>query len=371
MTAQSNTLRSGAALAAVSGEVGRLLTIFEGAGALRVEPEVLQDAETLLDLYGEDIRARAFVTHDGTRELMLRPDFTVPVVQRHMAMGQEPARYAYAGPVWRRQRAAGALREFIQTGFELFDGRDPAAADAEVFALVSDALSGLGVSASIGDMGLLLAAVDALTTTPARKAALRRHLWRPARFQRLLDRYATPSPLRPALAGDETPENLVTAAGRPLGTRSVEEVAARVTRLRQEAETPPLTPQDVALVQGLLTLAAPASQALAAVQTLAGQHPAMAPAIDRLDRRLQALSQRGIDLAELPFEGSYGRTTLEYYDGFVFGFYQPDQPELPTVASGGRYDALTTVLGGGAGVPAVGAIIRPERVLAAREGATC
>ena len=77
---------------------------FEVAGAVVVEPPVLQPAETLLDLYGEDIRARAYMTNDALRgEQMLRPDFTVPVVQMHMADGAEPARYTYAGEVFRRQ----------------------------------------------------------------------------------------------------------------------------------------------------------------------------------------------------------------------------------------------------------------------------
>lgn len=66
---------------------------------------MLQSAELLLDLYGEDIRARAYVTSDALRgEQMLRPDFTVPVVQMHMAHGADPARYTYAGEVFRLRR---------------------------------------------------------------------------------------------------------------------------------------------------------------------------------------------------------------------------------------------------------------------------
>ena len=69
-------------------------TLFQQAGAATVEAAILQPAETLLDLYGEDIRARAYVTSDPLRgEQMLRPDFTVPVVQMHMEQGAEPARY--------------------------------------------------------------------------------------------------------------------------------------------------------------------------------------------------------------------------------------------------------------------------------------
>ncbi|MGB4826882.1 MAG: ATP phosphoribosyltransferase regulatory subunit, partial [Paracoccaceae bacterium] len=66
------------------------------------------------------------------------------------------------------------------------------------------------------------------------------------------------------------------------------------------------------------------------------------------------------DVATLPFEASHGRTTLEYYDGFVFSFHGP--ADLPPVASGGRYDALTAVLGAGRSIPAVGGIIRPGLV---------
>ena len=44
------------------------------------------------------------------------------------------------------------------------------------------------------------------------------------------------------------------------------------------------------------------------------------------------------------------------------------RPDLPPVATGGRYDALTRVLGQGDGIPAVGGVIRPELVLTLTEG---
>ena len=107
----------------------------------------------------------------------------------------------------------------------------------------------------------------------------------------------------------------------------------------------------------------------AAAQELRKIAPMLGAAADQLEARAQALSDAGIDVSALPFEASYGRTTLEYYDGFVFGFHAPDRPDLPQIAQGGRYDALTRVLGDGKGVPAVGGIIRPEAVLALKGGA--
>jgi ATP phosphoribosyltransferase regulatory subunit len=50
----------------------------------------------------------------------------------------------------------------------------------------------------------------------------------------------------------------------------------------------------------------------------------------------------------------------------VFGFYASDAPHLPPIATGGRYDALTTQLGAGRAVPAVGGVVRPDLVVALR-----
>ncbi|MFZ0099216.1 MAG: ATP phosphoribosyltransferase regulatory subunit, partial [Gemmobacter sp.] len=66
------------------------------------------------------------------------------------------------------------------------------------------------------------------------------------------------------------------------------------------------------------------------------------------------------------FEASHGRSTLEYYDGFVFSFHRNGNAAIdgaePPIASGGRYDALTAILGQGRSIPAVGGIIRPALV---------
>ena len=84
-------------------ETERLHGFFQSLGAESVEPGLLQPADLLLDLYGEDIRARAYLTLDPLRgELMLRPDYTVPVVQNHMQAGATAASYTYAGKVFRK-----------------------------------------------------------------------------------------------------------------------------------------------------------------------------------------------------------------------------------------------------------------------------
>ena len=91
-------------------------------------------------------------------------------------------------------------------------------------------------------------------------------------------------------------------------------------------------------------------------------------AVDRLAARERVEPRRGIDPGRLRFEASFGRTSLEYYDGLVFGALPRGRPDLPPIASGGRYDALTRALGHGRAIPAVGGMLRPEALAALREG---
>jgi len=349
-------------------EGARLLAAFQAAGAQPVEAAILQPAETLLDLYGEDIRARAYVTTDPLEgEMMLRPDFTVPVVQAHMREGADPARYCYLGEVFRKQESPGALRlsEYLQVGYEVFDRDRPLEADAEVFALFSNLLAPLGLRAATGDIGILRAAVAGLPTSAPRKAALMRHLWRPKRFRALLERYAGRTVLPPerqallaALARGEQPQ----CAAPHIGLRSPAEIDARLKTLAEDAATPAIPAALVDELEAVASLAAKSPAALAALREAARAMPWISASVEGFARRLEALAGQGIDVEALDYEGSYGRTTLEYYDGFVFGFYAEARPDLPPVATGGRYDALTMVLGQGRSIPAVGGVIRPALV---------
>ena len=346
-------------------EQARIVAAFAAAGAQMIDPPMLQPADTLLDLYGEDIRARAFTTRDPlVGELMLRPDFTVPVVQMHMAEGKPPARYVYAGKVFRTQELdAGRPSEYDQVGYEIFDGEDAATTDAEVFALFSRVLAGLPLRAATGDIGILMAGVQGLATTNRRKAALARHIWRPRRFRALLDRFGGRLPVparRAALVADHNAgKDVMAGSGPVIGLRSATEIAARVEALVADTVESPIAAAQVDLLDEILGLRCKAPVALSRLRDIAVDLPTITKAVDRIEARLNAMAARRIDVDALDFEGSYGRTTMEYYDGFVFGFYAEARPDLPPVATGGRYDALTRALGGAAAVPAVGGVIRP------------
>ena len=353
-------------------EADRIRLEFLNAGAGEVHADILQPAETLLDLYGEDIRARAYVTADPLRgEMMLRPDFTVPVVQMHMESGADPARYAYSGEVFRKQEEdLGRPSQYVQVGYELFGGHDPAKADAEVFALVSKVLAGMELRPVTGDIGILMAAVSGLQTTDARKAALLRHIWRPRRFRALLDRFGGKLPMpesRAKILANEIPLEPPVAE---IGLRGWGEVVARIGALRDDAAQSFISHEEISLLDEILNLRETSPNVLSNLRDIGVDLPAIQPAIGRLSERLDALEEQGVDVQTLEFEGNYGRTTMEYYDGFVFGFYPVSRPDLPAVATGGRYDALTRVLGQGRVVPAVGGVVRPGLIAELRGAST-
>ncbi len=345
-------------------EQARISAAFAEAGAEMVDLPVLLPAEALLDLYGEDIRGRAYTTRDPLAgELMLRPDFTVPVAQMHLEQGREAARYSYAGKVFRTQET-GTDRpsEYIQVGFEVFGGNERQLADADVFTLFSRILKPLRLRAATGDIGVLMAAVLGLSTTDARKAALMRHIWRPHRFRALLDRFGGRSPVpaaRAELIERARCQDQALETGPVIGLRSADEIEARIQTLVEDADSPPISSEEVDLIEEIVNLRDRAPVALSRLRRIAECLPTTAPAVERVAARLEALEAYGIDTSALSFEGSYGRTTMEYYDGFVFGFYSESRPDLPPVATGGRYDALTRVLGGDGAAPAIGGVIRP------------
>ncbi|MEM9130579.1 MAG: ATP phosphoribosyltransferase regulatory subunit [Pseudomonadota bacterium] len=350
---------------AAQAKADELRARFVTSGATIVETSVLQPAKALLDLYGEDMRARAYVTSDPLRgEQMLRPDFTVPVVQMHMETGINPACYTYSGKVFRRQESDRSRpNEYLQVGLELFQTDHPEDADAKVFSTIFQALEGRGLRSATGDIGILTSAVSGLHTTERRKTALMRHIWRPKRFRALIDRFSGRAEVSVSRAKLLSADKPISGDVPLIGLRSHSEIAERIEALREDAAAPPISAEEVSNLDALLSVSDHADDALKTLQEIARDMPAVQPAVERLDLRLNALSQAGVDVAALDFEASYGRTQMEYYDGFVFGFYAEGRPDLSPIASGGRYDALTRQLGQGQETPAVGGVVRPDLLL--------
>ena len=102
-----------------------LVGAYERAGYRRIAPPILQPAEPFLDLSGEDIRKRMYLTADADgRELCLRPDLTIPVSVSYLASQAAGSAqgFCYLGPVYRDRGVMPA--EIVQAGIESFGRPD-------------------------------------------------------------------------------------------------------------------------------------------------------------------------------------------------------------------------------------------------------
>jgi ATP phosphoribosyltransferase regulatory subunit len=126
----------------------------------------LQPADPFLDMAGEDLRRRIFLTESETGEtLCLRPEFTIPVCLDHIAsQAGTPRRYAYLGEVFRQRREGG--NEFFQAGIEDLGDNDTARADArsiaDAHALLPARCPGETLSVTLGDQAVFEAVLAAL-----------------------------------------------------------------------------------------------------------------------------------------------------------------------------------------------------------------
>lgn len=348
-----------------------LVSSYERSGYARAHPAILQPAEPFLDLSGEDIRGRMFLTQGRSgEELCLRPDFTIPVSRDYLASpaAGRPQGYCYLGPVFRDR---GSLPgEFLQGGIESFGRADRAAADAETLSLGLEATAHFGRAAPdirIGDVGLFTALISALDLGPAWKRRLIRDFNRKASLAHDLDRLtlgtANGKPeyqgVLAALAGSDPKAahalvtDLLSIAGiTAVGGRSVGEIADRFLKQSTLGASATLPRDTRALIERFLSIAGNPESSASAMRKLAAEgRLTLNAALDLFEARNKELAKRGIDLKRVAFSSAFGRG-MDYYTGFVFELTDGASSE-PLVA-GGRYDDLLTRLGSRSPIPAVG-----------------
>jgi ATP phosphoribosyltransferase regulatory subunit len=379
---------------ALEAQARTLLALFISAGYEAVAPDIIQPAGVFLDVVGEVLRGRTYVFTDlNGEELCLRPDLTVPTcrlyLQRHPAADRE-AFYSYNGPAFRFQPVgadAAHPREFRQAGIEAFGGEDAGEADARTLVLTLRALQQSGLSnwtLRIGDVALFDALL-AVSDMPERWRHRLRHCFgRPELFRTELQRLAT-SPGRPAQAFPsaliealdpqdpadaelKVAEHLERSGVELIGARSAAEIAEGLMAVAADAKAPPLAAETASRIDAYVKLEAPASDALAALRKLVGGvNGALAEALDAFERRSMLLTQSGVDLQGAQFSAAFGRS-VGYYTGFVFEVVADPLGPASPVAGGGRYDGLLKAVGAPRQVPAVGAAIHTERLLAVVRG---
>ncbi|MEO3386415.1 ATP phosphoribosyltransferase regulatory subunit [Mesorhizobium sp. CAU 1741] len=357
-----------------------ILALFEERGAGLADVAVLQPADPFLDMAGEDLRRRIFLTESETgAALCLRPEFTIPVCLDHIAaQAGTPRRYGYLGEVFRQRRDGEA--EFFQAGIEDLGETDIATADArslaDAHALLMRVLPGHDLAATLGDQRVFEAVLAALGLPRGWRTRLARAFGSAEQLAAALDDLANPTRssafgetvaalvldgdadgLAGHVAGLMERSGLSPSAGRTPGAiarRMIEKAELRSVRLSKDAFD---------ALKDFLAIRVPleqAADALAAFESRAGV--ALGSAMELFAARAEAIAAQGLGTGVVAYDAAFGRP-LDYYTGLV---YEISAGSSRPLAGGGRYDRLLTLLGAETPIPGVGFSVWLDRIAALR-----
>lgn len=374
-----------------------LTGLFQRAGYLRAEPAILQPADLFLDLSGEDIRRRMFMTQDASgTDLCLRPEYTIPVATGYLRESaaivapadgtapRKPAAFCYAGPVFRMR--SDEIGEFLQGGIESFGRIDREAADAEVLALSIEAVQALGLAEptiQMGDAGLLSTVLDRLGISGAARRRLMRAVVRGEGTGAIDALEVVPhaktnehAGLLAALEGQDPRaakafvEDILAIAGiSTVGGRSAGDIAERYLARAAERDND-IGAETRAIVARMLAVSGDPDEAALQLRAISTEADlGLDAALDSFEARTGFMAARGVDVARIRFSTAFARN-LDYYTGFVFELTDPAAAVHATLAGGGRYDALLGRLGATTAIPAVGASVWIDRLTQRIAGST-
>lgn len=360
---------------------GELLAEFEARRTERVDMPVIQPAEPFLNMAGEDLRRRIFLTENERGEsLCLRPEFTIPVCLRHIeSAAGTPKRYAYLGEVFRQRREGSS--EFYQAGIEDLGDGGVAGADAraigDAHGVLARLLPGKALSVTLGDQSVFEAVVAALGLPGGWRKRLIHAFGSAEHLGPLLEDLASPHPVAGldfkvaslVAAGDDEAlirhidETMQATGYSTNASRSPAEIAARLREKLILAATR-LDERTLSTLKEFLALELPLSEASAALAGFADAAGLkLGAAVSRFGERVAALANIGLDLDSIAYRAAFGRP-LDYYTGLVFEIGVAGEDAV--LAGGGRFDRLLTLLGADRHIPAVGFSLWLDRIETAR-----
>lgn len=349
-----------------------ILDLYAARQAVLVDVPVIQPADPFLDMAGEDLRRRIFLTESETGEsLCLRPEFTIPVCLDHIAARAEtPRRYGYLGTVFRQRREGG--NEFLQAGIEDLGEADHGAADArsvaDAHALMTRLLPDTQLSTVIGDQAVFEAVLAALGLPRGWQKRLARAFGAPEQLAAALSDLAAPPRERSAADLPETGmaelvarirQDMEAAGLSASAGRTPEEIAARLME-KAQLQNARLSQEALAALKDFLAIRVPVAKAgkhLRDFSTRTGI--AIDAAVTEFEDRAARLAQAGLNGDGIVYDAAFGRP-LDYYTGLVFEMSAAGAAR--PLVGGGRYDRLLTLLGAREPIPGVGFSVWLDRV---------
>ena len=352
---------------------------FEAIGGDWIDPPMLLPASIPLELSGEGIRNRLITSSDGPgEELALRPDLTLAVVRHFIETGGKgPVSYRYFGRAFRQPASEGEPVEFDQTGFEILGDEDGRMSDVRTLSVICEEIAGVGIRDAqlyLGDISIFTDVLAALDLTEDWQSRLSRAFRRREGVQVLLNAETseekhselaeTLSLLPPDRSAILLEEVLAFSSGGVIGGRTSEEILDRLRRRAAARQNGALPEKARDVLNDLIGISGPPSVFLGKLKELDQQHGlGLDRVIARTSENFEAMDSRRVPFwSHANVSIQFGRR-FDYYDGFVFELCHTAFSSKRPLAAGGRYDGLVSWLSGGKlSVPAVGGVVRPDRL---------
>lgn len=301
--------------------LGKITSVYERYGFTPLKTPALERFEVLAGKYGDEGNQLMYHFEDqGGRQVALRYDLTVPLARVVAAYGpQLPSPYKrYAvGDVWRGESPqAGRYREFTQFDADIV-GSSSYLADAEILAMMMDAMQAVGAAVTIR-----------------------------VNDRRLFDGLAESC----GISGQTDFLKLVTIIDK-IDKNGRDSVLGEIEAVFG-AEAGGMVGRYLALEGDIGVKLDQAAALLASDTAQAG--------IAGLRQIFTVLAAGGYS-SGIVFDQTIARG-LNYYTGTVFETSLNDLPAIGSVCSGGRYDGLIESLGGPA-TPAVGTSVGVDRLM--------
>lgn len=301
--------------------------VYESYGFAPLETPALEKFETLTGKYGPESEKLIYNFSDhGGRKVALRYDFTVPlarVIAQYESEIVLPYKRYQIGNVWRGESPqAGRYREFLQFDADIV-GTKSVVSDLEILMMISDTTEALGINSlvRVNDRRIL----DALS-------------------QNL------------GISSQDSKRRLILLIDKidKIGKKKVlEEV-----KLQFGEEV-------FNLVSKFLSLEGESQGKLKKIGEILSPVFGFQDVISDLYYVFDTLKKAGYEEDRIAFDPSLARG-LDYYTGIIYETYLKDAPEIGSIAGGGRYDRLISILSDGkVDLPAIGVSIGVDRLFSA------
>lgn len=355
----------------------RLADLFGSYGYRCLDTPILEPTELFLRKAGGELASRMYsFTDAGSNSVSLRPEFTSPIMRHYLEHAAEidlPARWQYAGPVFRYEEGGQGNGQFTQVGAELV-GPSSVLADAELLGLAAQVPSHLGwpgCRVEVTDLDVVHSVLDAVGVSERAKAfiissvsllkegrqAVPPILERTGELH-LSSQYGAGDYLSQAIEGLDDHQSrkvlqglLQWSAADQLGQREPGEIVDRLLRKLRGGDDANTLRRALELASDLAGVRGEPEACLKSAREVIREAGAATYAIDRFEELLGLVHAGPGAVQGLVVDLGLVRG-FAYYNGLVFEVSHPDCSG--SLGGGGRYDGLATALGSPQTVPALG-----------------